>query len=125
MGDTRSAAGQTGRTTDVVSKVLPPATVGIVSPVPYLRCTSDQSNGIAASPSGNGRRNFIFFALEGSIMAQGLLLGLGIPLRLGYLICTLLIIPRLCSLCCTTEKNCKTMCHESPTFLGLPAGASR
>ena len=36
---------------------------------------------------------FIFFALEGSIMAQGLLLGLGIPLWLGYLICTLLIIP--------------------------------
>jgi purine-cytosine permease-like protein len=36
---------------------------------------------------------FIFFALEGSIMAQGLLLGLGIPLWLGYLICTLMIIP--------------------------------
>jgi purine-cytosine permease-like protein len=32
---------------------------------------------------------------------------------------------RLCSLCCTTEKNCKTVCHESQTFLGLPAGASR
>ena len=27
---------------------------------------------------------FIFFALEGSIMAQGLELGLGIPLWLGY-----------------------------------------
>ena len=27
---------------------------------------------------------FIFFALEGSIMAQGLQLGLGIPLWLGY-----------------------------------------
>ncbi|RKR07557.1 purine-cytosine permease-like protein [Kushneria sinocarnis] len=36
---------------------------------------------------------FIFFALEGSIMAQGLLLGLGIPLWLGYLISTLLVIP--------------------------------
>jgi purine-cytosine permease-like protein len=32
---------------------------------------------------------------------------------------------RVCSLCCTTEKNCKTVCHESQTFLGLPAGASR
>jgi purine-cytosine permease-like protein len=32
---------------------------------------------------------------------------------------------RLCSLCCTTEKNCKTVCHESQTFLGLPVGASR
>lgn len=32
---------------------------------------------------------------------------------------------RLCSLCCTTEKNCKTVCHESQTFLGLPAGAAR
>jgi hypothetical protein len=32
---------------------------------------------------------------------------------------------RLCSLCCTTERNCKTVCHESQTFLGLPAGASR
>jgi len=36
---------------------------------------------------------FIFFALEGSIMAQGLKLGMGIPLWAGYLICTLLIIP--------------------------------
>lgn len=36
---------------------------------------------------------FIFFALEGSIMSQGLKLGLGIPLWLGYLISTLLIIP--------------------------------
>lgn len=36
---------------------------------------------------------FIFFALEGSIMAQGLQLGLHIPLWLGYLITTLLIIP--------------------------------
>ncbi|WP_225920558.1 purine-cytosine permease family protein [Pseudonocardia oceani] len=36
---------------------------------------------------------FIFFALEGSIMAQGLLLGLGIPLWLGYLLSTLIIIP--------------------------------
>lgn len=32
---------------------------------------------------------------------------------------------RLCSLCCTTEKNCKTVCHESQTFLGLPVGAPR
>lgn len=30
---------------------------------------------------------------------------------------------RLCSLCCTTEQNCKTVCHESQTFLGLLAGA--
>src|ERR1700712_4110840 len=36
---------------------------------------------------------FIFFALEGSIMAQGLKLGMGIPLWAGYLICTFLIIP--------------------------------
>src|SRR6201995_3723883 len=36
---------------------------------------------------------FIFFALEGSIMAQGLKLGLGIPLGLGYLISTLMVIP--------------------------------
>ncbi|TJZ44679.1 allantoin permease [Streptomyces piniterrae] len=36
---------------------------------------------------------FIFFALEGSIMAQGLKLGLGLPLWLGYLVSTLLVIP--------------------------------
>ncbi|MEW1643931.1 allantoin permease [Streptomyces sp. NPDC091219] len=36
---------------------------------------------------------FIFFALEGSIMAQGLKLGLGLPLWLGYLISTLMVIP--------------------------------
>ncbi|MFF0542699.1 purine-cytosine permease family protein [Nocardia thailandica] len=36
---------------------------------------------------------FIFFALEGSIMAQGLELGLGIPLWLGYLTSTLIIFP--------------------------------
>lgn len=36
---------------------------------------------------------FIFFALEGSIMAQGLKVGLGVPLWLGYLITTLIIIP--------------------------------
>lgn len=36
---------------------------------------------------------FIFFALEGSIMAQGLLLGLHIPLWLGYLLSALMIIP--------------------------------
>ncbi|MFI6171805.1 purine-cytosine permease family protein [Nocardia sp. NPDC051052] len=36
---------------------------------------------------------FIFFALEGSIMAQGLELGLGVPLWLGYLASTLLIFP--------------------------------
>ncbi|WP_018180939.1 allantoin permease [Jongsikchunia kroppenstedtii] len=36
---------------------------------------------------------FIFFALEGSIMAQGLKLGLHIPLWLGYLMSTVLIIP--------------------------------
>ncbi len=36
---------------------------------------------------------FIFFALEGSIMAQGLLLGLGIPLWAGYLISTIMVIP--------------------------------
>ena len=32
---------------------------------------------------------------------------------------------RLCSLCCTTDKACKTVCHESRTFLGLPTGAPR
>jgi purine-cytosine permease-like protein len=36
---------------------------------------------------------FIFFALEGSIMAQGLDLGLGMPLWLGYLVSTLMVIP--------------------------------
>ena len=36
---------------------------------------------------------FIFFALEGSIMAQGLKLGLHIPLPIGYAISTLLVIP--------------------------------
>lgn len=36
---------------------------------------------------------FIFFALEGSIMAQGLLVGLGIPLWMGYLIATLIVLP--------------------------------
>lgn len=36
---------------------------------------------------------FIFFALEGSIMAQGLLLGLNIPLWLGYIISTFMVIP--------------------------------
>ena len=36
---------------------------------------------------------FIFFALEGSIMAQGLQLGLHLPLWLGYLLSTLLVIP--------------------------------
>lgn len=36
---------------------------------------------------------FIFFALEGSIMAQGLQLGLHIPLWIGYLLSSVLIIP--------------------------------
>jgi purine-cytosine permease-like protein len=36
---------------------------------------------------------FIFFALEGSIMAQGLELGLSIPLWLGYALSTLVIFP--------------------------------
>jgi purine-cytosine permease-like protein len=36
---------------------------------------------------------FIFFALEGSIMAQGLQLGLGIPLWLGYPASTIIIFP--------------------------------
>jgi purine-cytosine permease-like protein len=36
---------------------------------------------------------FIFFALEGSIMAQGLQLGLGVPLWAGYAISTLVIFP--------------------------------
>src|SRR6476620_10130452 len=36
---------------------------------------------------------FIFFALEGSIMAQGLNLGLHIPLWLGYATSTLIIFP--------------------------------
>src|SRR6201995_1262037 len=36
---------------------------------------------------------FIFFALEGSIMAQGLELGLGIPLWAGYAASTLIIFP--------------------------------
>lgn len=36
---------------------------------------------------------FIFFALEGSIMAQGLKLGLGIPLWIGYATSTVIIFP--------------------------------
>ncbi|MET9693865.1 allantoin permease [Streptomyces sp. NPDC006514] len=36
---------------------------------------------------------FIFFALEGSIMAQGLELGLGLPLWLGYAVSTFMVIP--------------------------------
>lgn len=36
---------------------------------------------------------FIFFALEGSIMAQGLEYGLGMPLWLGYLVSTVMVIP--------------------------------
>ena len=36
---------------------------------------------------------FIFFALEGAIMAQGLYLGLGIPLWAGYAISTIMVIP--------------------------------
>lgn len=36
---------------------------------------------------------FIFFALEGAIMAQGLKLGLGLPLWLGYAVSTLMVIP--------------------------------
>jgi purine-cytosine permease-like protein len=36
---------------------------------------------------------FIFFALEGSIMAQAFELGLHIPLPIGYLIASLLVIP--------------------------------
>src|SRR5688500_6616367 len=36
---------------------------------------------------------FIFFALEGSIMAQGLELGLGIPLWVGYALSTIVIFP--------------------------------
>lgn len=40
-----------------------------------------------------GSYTFIFFALEGSIMAQGLRLGLNMPLWLGYLLSTLVIMP--------------------------------
>jgi purine-cytosine permease-like protein len=36
---------------------------------------------------------FVFFALEGSVMAQALKVGLGIPLPVGYLICALLVLP--------------------------------
>ena len=36
---------------------------------------------------------FIFFALEGSIMAQGLQLGLGVPVWLGYAASTIIIFP--------------------------------
>lgn len=36
---------------------------------------------------------FIFFALEGSIMAQAFLLGLNIPLPIGYLITAFMVIP--------------------------------
>ena len=36
---------------------------------------------------------FIFFALEGSIMAQGLEVGLGIPQWIGYAISTVIVIP--------------------------------
>jgi purine-cytosine permease-like protein len=36
---------------------------------------------------------FIFFALEGSIMAQGLEVGLGVPKPIGYAVSTLIVIP--------------------------------
>ncbi|CAN5343405.1 ATP-binding protein [soil metagenome] len=36
---------------------------------------------------------FIFFSLEASIMASALELGLGVPLWLGYLICSVIVIP--------------------------------
>lgn len=36
---------------------------------------------------------FIFFALEGSIMAQGLEVGLGIPKAIGYAVSTIIVIP--------------------------------
>lgn len=36
---------------------------------------------------------FIFFALEGAIMAQGLKMGLGIPLWIGYLVSSFMVIP--------------------------------
>ena len=36
---------------------------------------------------------FIFFSLEGSIMAQAFQLGLGLPLPIGYLITSLMVIP--------------------------------
>ncbi|MEU9207627.1 hypothetical protein AB0D27_06635 [Streptomyces sp. NPDC048415] len=36
---------------------------------------------------------FIFFALEGSIMAQGFLYAFGLPLPVGYLVSSLLIVP--------------------------------
>ena len=45
---------------------------------------------------------FIFFALEGSIMAQGLELGLGLPLWLGYAAST--IITLVCSLCLSQDN---------------------
>ena len=38
---------------------------------------------------------FIFFALEGSIMAQGLQLGLGVPLWAGYAVSTILALAPL------------------------------
>lgn len=40
-----------------------------------------------------GSFTFIFFATEGAIMAQGLAVGAGVPLWLGYLITTLIVIP--------------------------------
>ena len=42
---------------------------------------------------------FIFFALEGSIMAQGLELGLGVPLWLGYAASTIIIFRSSCTGC--------------------------
>ena len=36
---------------------------------------------------------FVFFATEGSIMGQGLKMGLGIPLWAGYLVSSLIVIP--------------------------------
>ncbi|RRO17219.1 allantoin permease [Saccharopolyspora rhizosphaerae] len=40
-----------------------------------------------------GSFTFIFFATEGAIMAQGLHVGFGVPLWLGYLITTLVVVP--------------------------------
>ena len=55
-----------------------------------------------------------FFALEGSITAQGLNLGLGAPLWAGYAFCTLIILPLVISRrCLSTDRSARTSCPSS------------
>jgi len=61
---------------------------------------------------------FIFFALEAAIMATALELFLGIPLNVGYLICSLIVIPMVIygiTLISRPEKFCQSSSGASPS----------